>query len=176
MSEIEKQFSDIYDEYIEKIYRFIYVKVNSQEITEDLCSETFSRGWKAFKQNSQNIDNPSAFLYQIARNLIIDHYRQKGKYQTVSTEFVQIKDPNVNLEQKAEENSDLNIVKYALANIKDDYREVITLHYLEDFKISEVARIINKSEGNTRVMLHRALESLRNELNNNKSNLSRGSA
>ncbi len=88
MDKLKKTFSAIYDKYINKIYRFVFIKVNSQEIAEDLTSETFLRGWEAYKKASnphrQKIDNPSAFLYQIARNLVIDQYREKGRFQTGS--------------------------------------------------------------------------------------------
>ena len=88
----KQKFSKIYNQHIEKIYRFIFLKVNSQERAEDLTSKTFLKGWEAFKNSgnsSQNtIDNPRAFLYKIARNLVIDYYREKGRTQIISTEYV----------------------------------------------------------------------------------------
>ncbi len=164
MDNLRKVFSKIYDKYIAKIYRFIFLKVNSQPDAEDLTSETFLRGWKAF-QNQKEIENPQAFLYQIARNLVIDYYRQKGKVQFVSTENVSIADPRQNLEEKVLSRSDLDIIKLALADLKDDYQNVIIWRYLDDLSIREISNLLDRTEDATRVLLHRALKTLREGLN-----------
>ncbi len=163
MSNKRKEFSKIYDQCINKIYRFIFLKVNSQEISQDLCSETFLKGWEAYK-NNPNIENPSAFLYRIARNLVTDHYREKARAQFVSPEMVPVIDPNPGLEEKSALNSDLDQVRAVLADLKEDYQNVIIWHYLDDLPIAKVAKMLNKTEDATRVTLHRALKALRNEI------------
>lgn len=163
MADSRKKFSKIYDQYINKIYRFIFLKVSSQEIAEDLTSETFLRGWESFKSGN-NIENPQAFLYRIARNLVIDHYREKGKAQFVSVDYTPVIDPKGDLEEKAVLGSDLETVKAALVNLKEDYQNVIVWHYLDDLPIIEVAKLLDRSEEATRVLLHRALKSLQKEL------------
>lgn len=158
-----KKFSKIYDQYINKIYRFIFIKVNSVEVAQDLSSETFLKGWQAYQKNPK-IDNPSAFLYRIARNLVIDYYRQKGRTQFVPIEDAVITD-NENPAEQAMLNTEIDEIKSLLVNLKDDYQNVIIWHYLDDLPIPKVAKIMNKTEANTRVLLHRALNSLRDEIN-----------
>lgn len=165
MANPRKEFGKIYDKHIEKIYRFIFLKVSSEDIAQDLCSETFLRGWEAYKNTDNKIENPSAFLYRIARNLVTDHYRDKGRTQIVSTDSLPIADPRPGFEEKIALDSDLVQVKAALTNLKDDYQNVIIWHYLDDLPIQEVAKMLDKSEETTRVLLHRALKSLKNELN-----------
>jgi len=162
MADPRKDFSEIYDKYIEKIYRFIFLKVNSQDIAEDLTSETFLRVFESFKTN--NIENPQAFLYRVARNLVTDHYREKGRTQVVSADYVSVVDPEENLEKKAILNSDMEQVRFALSSLKEDYQNVIVWHYLDDLPIIEVARMLDRSEEATRVLLHRALKALKNEI------------
>ena len=169
---LRKEFSKIYDKYIEKIYRFVFLKVSSPEVAEDLTSETFLRGWMAFreqrtKNNEQRtkIENPPAFLYQIARNLVVDYYREKGKFQIVSAQDYRIVDPRINLEEKANLSSDFEEVRAVLVSLKEEYQDVIIWHYLDELSIPEIARILDKSEGATRVMLHRALKALRTIIN-----------
>jgi len=165
-----KKFSKIYDQYINKIYRFIFLKVNSQDIANDLCSETFLKGWEAFKnqksksKNQKPIENPQAFLYQIARNLVIDHYREKGRTQFVSADYVPIEDPNPGLEEKSFLNSDIDTIRLSLVNLKEEYQEIIIWHYIDDLSIAEIAKMLNKPEGTIRVMLHRALKALKEKL------------
>jgi len=164
MADLRKTFSKIYDKYIDKIYRFIFLKVSSQEIAQDLTSETFLRGWESFK-NGTKIENPQAFLYRIARNLVTDHYREKGRTQVVTAEYASIVDPRINLEERANLNSDLEEIKRGLVKIKDEYQDVIIYRYLNELSIPEIAKVMDKSEGTVRVLLHRALKSLKNEVN-----------
>lgn len=174
MAKLEKIFSGIYDQYINKIYRFIFLKVNSKDLAEDLTSETFLRGWEAFKRNNEiesdsegGIENIQAFLYQIARNLVIDYYRSKAKAQLVSVEYVSIIDPKQDLEEKTLLSSDVDQVRLALNDLKDDYQNVIIWHYLDDLPIKDVAKIMGRTEETTRVLLHRALTALKKRVNNN---------
>ncbi len=169
MSNKRKEFGKIYDQYINKIYRFIFVKVESREAAQDLCSETFLKCWEYYKDNPAKIENISAFLYRVARNLVTDHYRAKGRTQTVSPEFVAIADPEPGLEEKAIFNSDLNNVKLALANLKDEYQNAIAWYYIDDLPIKEVASLMDKSEDATRVTIHRALKALKGEIEHHES-------
>lgn len=162
---LRKKFSEIYDKHVEKIYRFIYLKVNSQEVAEDLTSEVFTRGWETFKAKSREIENIQAFLYQIARNLIVDHYREKAQAQFVSVEVIPgISDTEVSLEERAILKSDIDRIKAVLANIKEEYREVIVWYYLDELSVPEIAKIVGKSEEAVRVMIHRALKALKNQI------------
>ena len=163
MANQKKEFGKIYDKYIEKIYRFIFLKVSSQDIAQDLCSETFLKGWESYK--TQKINNPQAFLYRIARNLIIDFYRERGRTRIISAEYTSIPDPRAGFEEKIALDSDLEQVKIALAKLNDDYQNVVVLRYLEDLPIPEIAKVMDKTEDATRVTLHRALKALKNEIN-----------
>lgn len=164
MKNKRKEFSKIYDQCIEKIYRFVFLKVGSQDIAQDLCSEAFLRGWEAFK--SQEIDNPQAFLYRIARNLVTDHYREKGRAQFLSVDesYFPLIDHNEDLEQRMILSSDLEQVKSALSNLKEDYQNIVIWHYLEDISVPEIALMMDKTEEATRTLLHRALKSLRSNI------------
>ena len=169
MSKAREQFGQIYDQYIEKIYRFVYLKVNSQEVAEDITSRVFLKGWEAYQRaqeaSGQEIKNIGAFLYQISRNAVTDHYREKGRARTVSPDNVpQIADPRTNLYERAVLNADMEVIKTAIQKIKKEYQDVIIWHYLEDMPTEQIAQILNKPAGTVRVMIHRGLQSLKNEL------------
>ena len=194
MTDLQKNFEKIYDKYITPIYRFVFLKVNSQEIAEDITSEVFLKAWKAFKnkeihfsknslfsvlqskirksknnKTQKKIKNPRAFLYQVARNLVIDYYRNKNKTKITSIESYQqeyhqdIEDPRINLEKEIFLSLEIKQIRNNLANIKQDYQDVIIWHYLDDLSIQEIAEIFNKSEQAVRVTLHRALKALREQ-------------
>jgi len=167
MQNSRKIFSQIYDQCIEKIYRFIFLKVNSQEAAQDLTSETFLKFWKRFNKSQEPaIENPRAFLYQIARNSIIDYYRQRPKSSLIPLEGIQIKDPNINPEKEVLLDSDLQELNLALTKIPEDYQDVIIWYYLDELAISEIAEILDKSENTVRVTIHRALKTLREAIDN----------
>lgn len=169
--DLRKEFSKIYDQYIDKIYRFVFFKVNSQEVAEDLTSETFLRTWKVFQNGNPKIENIKAFLYQTARNLVIDYYREKGKFQVVTADNPFLTDPSENLEKKVLLKSEIEEIKTALTSLKEDYQNVIIWRYLDDLSIPEIAKLLGKTEENTRVLLSRALASLRKKITKEDSSL-----
>ena len=162
MEHIREQFSQIYDQYIEKIYRFVYLKVNSQEIAEDITSNVFTKGWESFQKQESDIKNPGAFLYQIAMNSVVDYYRQKGRTNIVSIDSIpQIADLGISAHDKAIFNADVNAVKESIYKLKKDYQDILIWHYLEDMPVAEIAKIMDKPQGTIRVMLHRGLKDLK---------------
>lgn len=168
MDNSKQEFSAIYDQYIEKIYRFIYLKVSSEAVAQDLTSETFLRCWKSFQKKRSDIENISAFLYRIAHNLIVDYYKKREKQPSISTEDRQIADKQVDLEGGAILSSDIETVKAVLADLNNDYQNIIIWHYLDEFSIPEIALIMDKSEETARVTLHRALKSLKEKMEQNR--------
>jgi len=166
MDSINEQFGQIYDQYIDKIYRFVYLKVSSQEIAEDITSKVFLKGWEAFQRGSEGglepIKNPGAFLYQIARNAVIDHYRDKGRTKTVSVDASsEIADPGTDAQDKAILSADISTIKKAVQKLKKEHQDIIIWHYLEDMPIANIAKLLDKPAGTVRVMLHRGLKDLK---------------
>ncbi len=155
----KKFFSEFYDSHVNKLYRFVYLKVSSKETSQDLTSEVFLRFWEQLNSPTK-IENPRAFVYQIARNLVIDHYR-KNEPQKIQPELVQIKDTKTNLEQKILLDADIDEVKLALSKIPEQYQNVLIWYYLDEFSVHEIADITGKTENNIRVLIHRALSALR---------------
>jgi len=98
--------------------------------------------------------------------LVVDFYRKRGQASIISTEYApRIIDPRIDLERRANQSSDFAQVQNALVNLKDDYQEAIVLRYIDDLPVSEIAKIMEKSENAVRVTIHRALKALKKELN-----------
>jgi RNA polymerase sigma-70 factor (ECF subfamily) len=162
-SNIKKEaFSQIYKQNVDKVYRFVYLKVSSKAVAQDITSETFTRFWKSFCHD-KDIKNPSAFLFRTAHNLLVDHYRHRDKHpDNVDIDLCfDLKDEKVNLEQKAILADDSLQIQKALSRLRDDWRQAVSLYYIEKAPINEVAQSLNKSEAATRVVIHRALKELR---------------
>jgi len=164
-------FAEIYDLYVVKIFRFIYLKTNSKETAEDLTSEVFLKGWKYLKNNDGDnrmagIDKVSSFLYKIARNTIIDFYRKKQILTIGIDEKISdaIRDQSQDILANISARQDIEEIMKTLGEIKDEYREVVILRYVEDLPVSEIAEITGKTEGAARVLIHRAVKSLEKAL------------
>jgi len=158
-------FGQFYDSYIEKIYRFIYFKVSSTETAQDLTSETFLKVWQSFTEGKK-ITHLQAFTYQVAKNLVVDHYRQQARTTTVSTDdetsgVTEIADDQPTAEAVVALAGDVEHLEAVLAQLKDEYREIIILKYLDELSTAEIADILGKTKGNVRVLAHRALQTLR---------------
>ena len=166
MNRNQKKFTKIYDEYVDSIYRFVFIKVNSNEIAEDLTSEVFLKSWEKFKQKQgDSIENPRAYLYKIARNRIIDFYRERGKTTIISIEQEKIVlKSDENLEENQEKDMNLEKIQKALTNLNSDYQDVIILRHIDGLSIKDIAKILDKSNGATRVMLHRAMKQLKEQV------------
>ncbi len=164
-------YGKLYDIYVDQIYRFIYFKVGRKEEAEDLTADVFLKTWQYINEmGSEVIENLRAFLYQTARNTVIDFYRSKNQKEFVALPqeehdeekpTVEIVDAKQDLVEKIELASDLEEVKKSLQEIRDEYREVIVLRFIEEMSVKETADILGKSEGAVRVLLHRAVAALK---------------
>lgn len=161
----KKKFIKLYDKHVGSIYRFIYFKVNSQEQAQDLTSETFLKAWNHLKK-AKHYKSYQALFYKIARNLVIDFYRKKSSKEVVLYDKIAdtLPDRSRGLHEQAAISSDMQRVKSSLGKIRDKYREIVVLYYLDEMSIAEISEILDKSQGACRVLLHRGLEALRKTL------------
>ena len=153
-------YGQIYDRYVERIYRFIFFKVGNKSDAEDITSEAFLKTWQYIKEGKP-IKNLNAFLYAVARNLVVDHYRtQSKKREFEEAIFTDIKS-DANIAIKLDIKSSTDKILRAMKSLKDEYCEVIVMRFLDDLSISEIAGVIDKTSNNTRVLVHRALGALK---------------
>jgi RNA polymerase sigma-70 factor (ECF subfamily) len=164
----DKTFEKIYKEYAPAIYRYTLLKVSNKEQAEDFASEVFLKFWKYITAGNK-IKSLKSLLYSIARNLVIDHYRKKSQ-ETLPIEELEITDPKKNPFEKIMVSDDIREAYKLLSKIKDEYREVLLLHIVEELSVKEIADVLDKSRGAVRVLLHRAKKTLR-EIQNPKSQI-----
>lgn len=159
-------FARVYDENVEDIHRFIFFKVGNKEEANDLTSMVFLKTWN-YIQNSELEKSKTlrALLYKIARNLIIDHYRQSSGKKPISLDnednYIEIVDEEQDPHEETAEKADLELIKSKLPLLKDEYRAIIVLRFINDLTLEEIAEITHKTKGNIRVLLHRSLNALK---------------
>jgi RNA polymerase sigma-70 factor, ECF subfamily len=154
-------FAEIYNQYVARIYRFIFFKVSSEAEAQDLTSEVFLKTWQYISEGEAEIGNLNALLYRIARNCVIDWYRQQNKQPIMSLPEQEEEGTTVDTAQQVEINWEVQQVKDCLFKLKDEYREVLVLRFLDELEITEIAQALEKTNGTVRVLIHRALKALK---------------
>ena len=164
-------FGELYDRYAPKIYRYVYFKVATITEAEDLTAEVFLKTWEYVQRHAENpekrIENFRAFIYRLARNAVVDYYRQKREASILSDEAMLERVPapeEVSAAAQVALASDMVTVENALKGLKDEYRELLILKYIEGYATHEIAQILEKQKGAVRVAIHRALHALREEI------------
>jgi RNA polymerase sigma-70 factor, ECF subfamily len=162
MQEKKVYFEKVYDTYVKQIFRFIYLRTNNTQISEDINSETFLRFWKTIERG-KIINNERAFLYAIARRIIIDYYRSKKYKVEVHVEEIpeERQYPNDEMVEKLYLDQQINQIYTQLKKIKKEYQEIIILRFVEDLEYDEIAEILGKKDTNIRVLVHRAIDKLK---------------
>lgn len=151
--------ADIYEAYYARVYRFIFYRVSHKETAEDITEEVFIKAFSGLK-NLEQLEAFEGWLFQIARNLVIDYYRKKKQLVPLdSVENTLEYDTNVvdiiNLQIEQ------SILIKLLKELNDEQRSVIKMKFFEELDNSTIATILNKTEGAIRVIQHRAITRLK---------------
>lgn len=155
-------YAELYDFYVEPIYRYVLFRVPAKELAEDVTSEVFLKVWERLSGGSE-VQNLRAYLYQVARNQIADYFR-KDHQATLPVEMVDEKQTtaeSVELERQIT----LADIETSLRQLPPHWQEIIVLVHVEGLKLKEAAAIIGRSHGATRALLHRALNELKKLIN-----------
>jgi RNA polymerase sigma-70 factor, ECF subfamily len=156
-----KYFSEIYDLYVKKIYEFIYFKTHHKQIAEDLTSQTFLKSLENIRKYDFRKGKFSSWLYAVARNTVIDHYRTQKHDLNIEDAWDISSDDNILSD--AENKEEIKKLKSHLKKLTGDQRDVIILRVWNDMSYREISEIIGKSEANCKMIFSRATEKIRKE-------------
>ena len=154
-----ESFGLLYERYAESIYRFIFSHLDNRQDAEDLTEDIFFRAWKALSTYDERGLPFSAFLFQVARNTLIDFYRQHRTLQPIDE--IEIQSGDIGPEQMVYNKQENEGLVQCLGKLREDYRTVLILRFLSGLTIEETADAMRRSEGAVRVLQHRALSALK---------------
>jgi RNA polymerase sigma-70 factor, ECF subfamily len=154
-------FGQLYDRYVDMVFRFIYYRVNDRALAEDFTSETFLRALRRISTISYQGRDIGAWFITIARNIVLDHLKSarhrlelttadtiEGKEQAPSTE-----DAVLGVLQSEE-------LMHAVSQLGDEQRECIMLRFVHGLSVSETAGVMGKNDGAIKALQHRAVRKL----------------
>ena len=157
-------FGRIYDGYVERIYRFVFFRVDDQQTAEDITSQVFLKAWSNLDRFEFTRTPYIAWLYTIAHNTVIDHYRTRKV--TTALEDVQLSQPD---DAEAVENQidltvEMQTIKAAMQSLTEDQQQVLHLRFIEGMSNTEIAQQLGKREGAIRALQMRGLQALAKQL------------
>ncbi len=159
-------FGEIYEIFIERIYRYIYLKVSNKEVSEDLTQQVFVKAWSSISDFKFKKNPFSSWLYSIARNTVIDFYRKKKPDFSLDEEIkIDIFD-EIDINERLINKEQLDKIIKKIYQLPEEQKELLILHFIEDLNYDEIAKIMKKTPLNLRVLQHRALNRLKKELEN----------
>lgn len=154
-------FGTLYDHYHPKIYRYVVIQLRRREEAEDLTHQVFLHAWVNIRKY-RNLGFPfSSWLYRIARNQIVDHFRTAKQHIPID-DLIPANEPrDAGVEPGVALKFDAERVGQALQKLKPQHRDVILMRFVEELSTRETAAAIGKSEGAVKLIQHRALKELK---------------
>lgn len=155
-------FGQLYERYLDRIFRYVRSRVGQERTAEDIAELVFLRSFEALDMYEERGHPFSAYLYQVARNLLVDHYRQSDDH--VPLQRIENTEASAaNSEQSTIEMERMQVLRKALNELPDEYQEVIRLRVLMQLPTAEAAEWLDRSDGAVRVLLHRAMKALKKQ-------------
>ena len=152
--------ASLYEDYYDRIVRYIFVRISDQTEAEDLAGEVFLRALRSLGSFKGEREQMPVWLFKIAHNIVVDHWRKTSKRKAVSIDKMEIID-SISTEETVETKLQMERLSQALNQLTPDQREVIGLRFFAGLSSAEVGEVLGKKSGAVRQMQHAGLETLR---------------
>lgn len=158
-------FGQIYDRYVDTVFRFVYFRVGNRQLAEDLTADTFLRALRRIGSFTWQGRDIGAWLVTIARNLVADHFKS-GRYrlEVTTSDLLEAEREERGLEGNPETAVVDHITNVALLTavkqLNPEQQECIVLRFLQGFSVAETAKAMGKNEGAIKALQYRAVRTL----------------
>lgn len=158
-------FGELYDKYVDQVYRYIAYRVASSQLAEDLTSETFLRALRRISSFTWQGRDVGAWFVTIARNLIADHYKS-GRYRLeltaddVTAVHGAAQVTTAGPESEVLEAMQNKVLLEAVKQLNAEQQECIVLRFLQGLSVSETAQVMGKNDGAIKALQYRAIRTL----------------
>ena len=154
-------FGQLYDHYVSGVFRFIYYRVSSQQLAEDLTSETFVRGLRAIQRFNWQGKDFGAWLTTIARNLVADHFKaSRSRLEIVSETIPEGRTTVASPEQEVLSMISNEMLFEAVNALPNEQRDCVLMRFIQGLSIAQTAAALGRSEGAVKQLQLRAVRSL----------------
>ena len=154
-------FAELYETYLDEVYRFIFYRVEDESVAEDLTSQVFLKAWDNIGRYQVRGLPFSAWLFRIARNIVIDYYRTRKDIMPLEEPGALIEpDPAANVAKEVEKRLQGEWLRRMLQQLTEEQKEVLTLKFIHGLSTKEVAKVMKKRQGAIRALQMRGLQAL----------------
>lgn len=155
----KEAYAQIYDTYFDPIYRYVYYRAPVDEV-DDLVETIFIKAWMNLDKYEKRDVQFSSWLFRIAHNAVIDYRRAHRSIAEIDPELEDTSDKQAP-KSLTEKTMLSKVVREAVDQLKEPYKQVITLKFLIGLSNEEIAEVLGEREGNVRVLQYRALKELK---------------
>lgn len=150
---------ELYTEYFDDIYRFVFSLTKNESLTEDIVQETFTRAY--LNLNSFKKPPNKAWLFTVSRNLFYDHLRKNKKTSDMEIDLSTIPDNEISPEARIFEKENIQRLYEAIENLDEKYRNAIICFYVKELSYKSAAEQMKVTEANFKSILFRAKKKLK---------------
>jgi RNA polymerase sigma-70 factor (ECF subfamily) len=154
-------FGQLYDRYVDTVFRFIYFRVNDRALAEDFTSETFLRALRRIGSISYQGRDIGAWFVTIARNIVLDHMKSaRHRLEVTTGDTLEGNDREPGPENTVIDGLTAQRLLEAIDQLGEEQRECVLLRFMQGFSVSETAAVMGKNDGAIKALQHRAVRKL----------------
>jgi RNA polymerase sigma-70 factor (ECF subfamily) len=159
---LDKDFSELYRTHLRDIYSYAYYRIGNHHDAEDLTEQTFVQAYRHFEraQRESNGRPLRPWLIRIAHNLAANYYRDRARRPLTRLEDAAVISALHDTEELVAGREEVKEVLAGVSRLPDDRREALIMRFALDMDNREIARALGRSEGATKVLIHRAIKQL----------------
>lgn len=154
-------FGELYDRYVDTVFRFVYYRVNDRGLAEDFTSETFLRALRRISTITYQGRDIGAWFITIARNIVLDHVKSaRHRLEITTGDTLEGNDTEPSPESAVLAALSSQHLMAAVKKLGDEQRECVLLRFIQGFSVSETAAVMGKNDGAIKALQHRAVRKL----------------
>jgi RNA polymerase sigma-70 factor, ECF subfamily len=160
--QLDRDFSELYRAHLRDVYSYAYYRIGNHHDAEDITEQTFLQAYRHFEraQRESNGRPLRPWLIRIAHNLAANYYRDRSRKPQTHLDDAAILSAPLDTERVVEEREEVKEVLAGVSKLPDDRREALIMRFALDMDNREIARALGRSEGATKVLIHRAIRQL----------------
>jgi RNA polymerase sigma-70 factor (ECF subfamily) len=165
-ADMDRAFEDLYRTHLRDVYSYSYYRVGNHHDAEDLTEQTFLQAYRHFERARRESDGRPLrpWLIRIAHNLASNYHRDRARRPTAALDNVDPVSHPHDTEQVVEGREELREVIDGLTHLPDDRREALIMRFALGMDNREIARALGRTDGATKVLIHRAIKQLEENL------------
>jgi RNA polymerase sigma-70 factor, ECF subfamily len=163
---LDRDFTELYRSHLRDVYSYAYYRIGNHHDAEDLTEQTFLQAYRHFEraQRESNGRPLRPWLIRIAHNLAANYYRDRSRRPQTNLDDAGVISAPHPTEQLVEEREEVKEVLQGVSNLPDDRREALIMRFALGMNNREISRALGRTEGATKVLIHRAIKQLEESL------------